>query len=92
MNLKKVTFLAVTSLLLAGCSVQQIQQLFQKPEPISTTAPTESPSSIESQETAPVIEKNASPTPTASTSDEPSDMQKDLNSLKIESDFGALVQ
>lgn len=102
-SLKKVFVVLGVTIALGGCSLTQPFSSKQtspvKENSTSTTIPTQVEASPTSQSeslsykmenTAPVVAP--APSPSTTKSDEPEDLQKDLDSVKIENDFGALVK
>ena len=100
-SLKKVFIVLGATIALGGCSLTQLFSSKQtSPVKESSTSPTvstqveasptsqsESPS-YKMENTTPVV----APAPTTSKNDDPETLQKDLDSVKIENDFGALVK
>lgn len=103
-HLKKIFVVLGATVALAGCSLTQPastkQTLPVKDDTTAITTPTQVESSPTSEMGSPSYKVESTtpvvtPAPTTSTkavSDDPADLQKDLDSVKIESDFGSLVK
>jgi PBP1b-binding outer membrane lipoprotein LpoB len=105
-NMKKIIIILGAALTLSGCSL--LDSFTKKVTSPTTTAPTTQPTQTETTTTemgspsykvetaapAPTSPTNPSTTTksTQTTNDDPDDLEKELNSISIESDFGALVQ
>lgn len=101
-HLKKLFIVLGATIALSGCS---LTNLLTKKDASSTENPTSSPATSTSQtNTSPTSEmesasykiENTSPTatpkPITGKSDDPEDLQKELDSVSMESDFGLLVK
>lgn len=99
-HVKKVFVVLGATIALAGCSLTDSLTKKEQSSPIDSTTSITTPAQTE---TTPSTEmgspsykiESSTPAPTSSTtatSDDPADLQKDLDSVSIESDFGSLVE
>lgn len=99
---KKVFIVVGATVALAGCSLtapltkkESSQNIEPTPTPITTPTQTGATPTTEMGSPSYKVESTTpavTPTTTTTKSDDPADLQKDLDSVSIESDFGSLVK